>query len=139
MTYTEELMAGNPRHPADHPPADGREARRPVVGARLAGALELRRLRRPQARADASTSSAGIEAAGRYRIPNLRMDSRCVYTNQLPGGFMRSPGQPQMAFAVESQMDIIAEALGIDPVELRRAQRDPRRATCRAAATATAT
>jgi CO/xanthine dehydrogenase Mo-binding subunit len=43
-----------------------------------------------------------------------------VYTNNVPGGYMRTPGTPQMMFAVESQVDMIARELGIDPLEFRR-------------------
>src|SRR5213078_2428735 len=55
-----------------------------------------------------------------YRIPVTRLEARCVYTNSIPGGSMRAPGDPQSMFAGESHVDMIAEALGIDPIELRR-------------------
>jgi xanthine dehydrogenase molybdenum-binding subunit len=42
-----------------------------------------------------------------------------VYTNTIPGGFMRAPGEPQTLFAIESQMDCIARQLGIDPLDFR--------------------
>jgi len=62
---------------------------------------------------------AAIRAIGPYRIPNLRLRSTAVYTNTVPGAAFRSIGGPQGVWATESQMDIIADALGIDPVELR--------------------
>ena len=43
-----------------------------------------------------------------------------MYTNNVPCGYMRGPGEPQAMFAVESQMDCVARAIGMDPVELRR-------------------
>ncbi len=55
-----------------------------------------------------------------YRLPNLKADIYRVYTNQVQGGAFRGFGAPQIYFAIESQMDIIAERLGIDPIELRR-------------------
>ena len=58
--------------------------------------------------------------AGVYRIPNLLIESFCVYTNNIPCGHARSPGEPQMVFAGESHMDMIAAELGIDPAEFRR-------------------
>jgi CO/xanthine dehydrogenase Mo-binding subunit len=58
--------------------------------------------------------------AGVYRIPNLLIESYCVYANNIPCGHARSPGEPQMVFAGESHMDMIAAELGIDPVEFRR-------------------
>jgi len=54
-----------------------------------------------------------------YRIPCVRMDAKVVFTNKVYGGAFRGYGNPQITFAIESQMDEIAEALGIDPLELR--------------------
>ncbi len=54
-----------------------------------------------------------------YRVPAVRMRSRVVYTNKMYGGSVRGFGNPEATFAVESQTDEIAEALGIDPIELR--------------------
>ncbi len=56
---------------------------------------------------------------GPYRYPNLKINSYCVYTNTVSAASFRSIGGPQTAWATESQMDIIAHRLGIDPVELR--------------------
>ena len=63
---------------------------------------------------------SGYTAAGPYKIPNLKIDSYSVYTNKPPAGAFRGFGVSQSAWAVESQMDIIAAALKIDPLELRR-------------------
>ena len=62
---------------------------------------------------------SGYTAAGPYRIPNLKIDSYSVYTNKPPAGAFRGFGVSQSAWAVESQMDIIAAALKMDPLELR--------------------
>ncbi|MGZ8489974.1 MAG: xanthine dehydrogenase family protein molybdopterin-binding subunit, partial [Candidatus Binatia bacterium] len=56
---------------------------------------------------------------GPYRYPNLKINAYCVYTNTVSAASFRSIGGPQTAWATESQMDIIADKLGIDPVELR--------------------
>ena len=56
---------------------------------------------------------------GPYRYPNLKINSYCVYTNTVSAASFRSIGGPQTAWATESQMDIIAQKLAIDPVELR--------------------
>lgn len=56
---------------------------------------------------------------GPYRIPNLRVVSRAVYTNKLRAGSFRAFGNPQATFAGESQIDELALRLGLDPVELR--------------------
>jgi CO/xanthine dehydrogenase Mo-binding subunit len=54
-----------------------------------------------------------------YRIPAIHVETYCAYTNQVPCTQTRTPGSPQVVFAVESQMDIIARELGLDPVEFR--------------------
>jgi CO/xanthine dehydrogenase Mo-binding subunit len=64
-------------------------------------------------------TKTGYRAPGPYRIPGLRIDAKCVYTNNVPAGAYRGYGVPQAAWAYESQMDVIAERLGIDPLELR--------------------
>jgi CO/xanthine dehydrogenase Mo-binding subunit len=65
------------------------------------------------------TTKAAHRAAGPYRIPAVRIDARCVYTNHVPAGAYRGYGTPQVAWACESHMDVIAERLGLDPLELR--------------------
>ncbi len=55
-----------------------------------------------------------------YKVPNVRYEAKCVYTNNTYSQAMRGYGNPQATFAIESSMDMLAEAAGIDPVELRR-------------------
>jgi CO/xanthine dehydrogenase Mo-binding subunit len=64
-------------------------------------------------------SVATLVLAGPYRTPNLHLEGYAVYTNKTNCGSYRAPSGPQANFAVESQMDIIADALDIDPLELR--------------------
>lgn len=64
-------------------------------------------------------SVATLVLAGPYRIPNLLLEGFAVYTNKTNCGSFRAPSGPQSNFAVESQMDVIADALGLDPLELR--------------------
>lgn len=56
---------------------------------------------------------------GAYRIPNLRLRGMDVVVNRPPFGSYRAPSAPQAAFAVESHIDLLAQALAIDPLELR--------------------
>jgi CO/xanthine dehydrogenase Mo-binding subunit len=63
---------------------------------------------------------AAILAAGPYVIPNVKVDTVGVYTNNTPSGAFRSFGAMQGQFATESHLDICAEKLGMDPVALRR-------------------
>jgi nicotinate dehydrogenase large molybdopterin subunit len=60
-----------------------------------------------------------IIGAGPYHIPNVWVDGYVVYTNKQPGSALRGFGVAQATFAAESQMDIIAEDLGLDPFEIR--------------------
>ncbi|HYA27372.1 MAG TPA: xanthine dehydrogenase family protein molybdopterin-binding subunit [Acidobacteriota bacterium] len=62
---------------------------------------------------------SGYTSAGPYRIPNVWIDSYCVYTNKVPAGAFRGFGVPQVIWAYDSQTDLIARALGADPVEFR--------------------
>ncbi len=55
-----------------------------------------------------------------YRVPNVRYEARCVYTNNTYAQAMRGYGNPQATYAIESTIDMLAEAAGIDPVEFRR-------------------
>jgi CO/xanthine dehydrogenase Mo-binding subunit len=56
---------------------------------------------------------------GPYRYPHIKVNSYCIYTNTVSAASFRSVGGPQTAWATESQLDIIAQKLGVDPVELR--------------------
>ncbi len=117
-SYTEELMAGSPRHPSviflkSGVKKDGhlcaREAR-VVYNGGAYGAFK------PHPRAH---MGGGLTQGGAYRIPHTRLESLCVYTNQVPCGYFRASGEVQTVFAVESHMDMIARELGIDPLEFR--------------------
>lgn len=63
--------------------------------------------------------NATLMCTGPYDIPNVKVDSYAVYTNNLPNGAFRGFGGPQGAFSAETQMNKLAEKLGMDPVELR--------------------
>lgn len=117
MTYIEELMAGNPRHPSvvtikTGMKKDGRfwaqEARVVYNGGAYGGF-----------RGSLNLSGSRQAGGGPYRIPNFQIDSYMVYTNNLPCGSYRAPGEPQAVFAIESQIDMIAAEISMDPYELR--------------------
>jgi CO/xanthine dehydrogenase Mo-binding subunit len=63
--------------------------------------------------------NAHLMVTGPYEIPNVHVDSYSITTNNVPGGAFRGFGGPQGAFAGESQVNKLAEALGMDPVEFR--------------------
>ncbi len=62
---------------------------------------------------------AGVHATGPYEIPNVKIDSYAVYTNNPFCGAMRGFGATQTPVANEQQMDILAEKLGMSPIEIR--------------------
>lgn len=114
MNYTEELMAGDPRHPA---------VMRLKLGARRDGALVALE---SDIHFDTGAYSGfkpseidGTFITNAYRIPNYVVRTSNVYTNGVPGGYMKSPGQPQTVFAIESLLDMLARKLDLDPVTLR--------------------
>ena len=117
MSYIEELMAGNPRHPSvvtikTGVKKDGTFVARHSKVIFNGGAYSGFRGR-------AGLAGSRDAAGGQYHIPNFQIDSYMVYTNNVPCGSYRAPGQPQVVFAVESHTDMIAQELGINPYELR--------------------
>ena len=116
MDYIQELMAGDPRHPGTITlktgvKRDGRIWARQAKTVFNSGAYGAFKPRVHLRGADHS--------GGPYRIPHVQIDSYMVYTNNIPCGHMRAPAKPQVAFAVESHMDMIAQELGLDPYEFR--------------------
>ena len=116
MDYIQELMAGNPRHPGvitlkTGLKKDGRIWARQAETVFNSGAYGAFKPRVHLRGADHS--------GGPYRIPNVRIDSFMVYTNNVPCGHMRAPAKPQVTFAVEAHMDLLARELGMDPYEFR--------------------
>ncbi|MEL6307397.1 MAG: xanthine dehydrogenase family protein molybdopterin-binding subunit [Chloroflexota bacterium] len=64
--------------------------------------------------------NAQLTSTGAYEIPNIHVDTYAVYTNNVPCGAFRGFGAVQALFAAEGQVNKLADALGIDPVEIRR-------------------
>jgi CO/xanthine dehydrogenase Mo-binding subunit len=115
-TREEEFTSSTVRHPliADYKTgvtADGRLIARKVRLVLDGGAYA--------SWSETTVGKAAILATGPYRIPHLLVEGCAVYTNKTVAGAMRGFGAPQVCFAYESQMDEIAHALGIDPLEIR--------------------
>ena len=117
MDYSEEFIAGNPRHAA---------VIRVKTGARKNGSLVAHRM---EYLFDSGAYAAfkpqgylvGPKEAGRSIQNSKRLDRReDRHTNKIPCGHMRAPGDPQGFFANESQMDLVARRLGMDPVSFRK-------------------
>jgi CO/xanthine dehydrogenase Mo-binding subunit len=117
MDYTEELTAGNPRHPSIIKIRTGVKKNGTIVAHHIDFRFD--------SGAYASMKPAGYligasTCAGPYKIANCLIEERMVYTNKIPCGHMRAPGDPQGFFANESQLDIVARKLGMDPAEFKR-------------------
>ena len=65
------------------------------------------------------TQKAGYRSLGPYKIPYAKVEAHGVYTNTVPAGAFRGFGALQVTWAYESQMDMIADRLGIDPLDMR--------------------
>jgi CO/xanthine dehydrogenase Mo-binding subunit len=116
MSRAEDFQCATPRHPCHM---------RYKTGVMLDGTLVGREIELVFATGASLgigaiiAQSGALRAPGPYRIPHLKIDSACVYTNTSSCAAYRAPAGPQLAFASESQIDIIARELGIDPVEIR--------------------
>ena len=63
--------------------------------------------------------NAQLTASGPYEVPHIHIDTYAVYTNNIPSGAFRGFGAPQALFAAEGQMNRLAAALNMDPLEIR--------------------
>jgi CO/xanthine dehydrogenase Mo-binding subunit len=118
MSYVDELQASNSRHSAimtlrTAVSADGHFLAHQCEAIIDGGAYAAGKVG-PTLVVPAHNTLSG------YHVPVTRLEAKAVYTNSIPGGSMRAPGDPQSMFAGECHVDMIAEALGIDPIELRR-------------------
>jgi carbon-monoxide dehydrogenase large subunit len=117
VDYTEELTAGNPRHGAVIKVKTGVKKNGILIAQHVefifdSGAYGAYR---PQ-----GFLVGAHDAPGPYRVPNCLVEEKYVYKNKMPCGYMRAPGHLQAMFACESQADLVARHLRMDPVEFRR-------------------
>jgi CO/xanthine dehydrogenase Mo-binding subunit len=117
MDYSEELTAGNPRHASIIKVKTGVKKDGTITAHHMEFLFD--------SGAYGSMKPAGYligasTCAGPYKIDNCLIEERMVYTNKIPCGHMRAPGDPQGFFANESQMDIVARKLGMDPAAFKR-------------------
>lgn len=117
MDYVEEFMAAAPRHPSTIHMKTG------VMrdGTLVAHQAEVIFNSGAYGGFKPGVNLSGASCAGGvYNIPHSHIEAVQVYTNNVPGGHMRAPGEPQTLFAVESHMDGIARQLGMAPLEFLR-------------------
>ncbi|HEV8344220.1 MAG TPA: xanthine dehydrogenase family protein molybdopterin-binding subunit [Candidatus Binatia bacterium] len=117
MEYGEEFLAGNPRHASVVKVKSGVTKEGRILAHRMEFIFD--------SGAYGAFKPIGYlfgahEAAGPYRMENVLIEEKIVYTNKVPCGHMRAPGDPQGVFANESQMDLLARQLRMDPVRFRR-------------------
>ena len=117
MDYREEFLAGNPRHSSIIQCRTGVKRNGLVMAVHIRYVFDSGAYGafRPQ-----GFLVGARDAVGPYRISHVLVEEDYVYTNQVPCGYMRAPGHVQGHFAAESQMDLVAEALGMEPIELRK-------------------
>jgi CO/xanthine dehydrogenase Mo-binding subunit len=116
MDYEEEFAAGNPRHASIVHVKTGVKKDGTLVAAHLDFIFD-------SGAYGAFKPNAFLNGphlcAGPYNIPHVFIEEHMVYTNKIPCGHMRSPGDPQGFFANESQMDLVAKKLAMDPIKFR--------------------
>ena len=119
LDYAEELAATSHRHPAvitlrTGVDGDGRLCALQAKAIFSGGAYAALKAN-PEV-----TVQGPRRVASYYRIPAIQVETLCAYTNQVSCTQTRTPGSPQVTFAMESQIDIIARELGMDPVAFRK-------------------
>ena len=118
MSYAEELTAASPRHPSiitikTGVKSGGKLWAREVTAIFNSGAYAA-------FKNNETINLPGVRhGGGAYFIPHIKIDAFSVYTNCVPSGIMRGPGEAQMVFAVESHTDYVARQLKMDPLEFR--------------------
>jgi len=118
MGYDEELLAANTRHPSEITVRTGFKNDGTLTALEVNAHFDSGAYGAFKAVPNINLHAMELTASC-YRVPVFDVRSSVAYTNTVPSGHMRSPGGPQITFAVESQLNIVAAELGIDPAELR--------------------
>lgn len=119
LNYAEELAAAAHRHPAVITLRTGIDADGKLCALQAKVVFSGGAYAALKANAEV-TVQGPRRVASYYRIPAIQVETLCAYTNQVSCTQTRTPGSPQVVFAMESQIDIIALELGVDPVAFRR-------------------
>src|SRR5258707_5997454 len=118
LDYSEELTAISHRHPAVITLRTGVDSDGKLCALHARAIFSGGGYAALKANAEV-TLQGHRRVASYYRIPAIQVETICAYTNQVPWTQTRTPGSPQTTFAMESQIDIIARELGMNPVEFR--------------------
>ncbi len=120
MSFTEELLAANPRHSAVVTITTGFDESGKIQARHTVSVYNSGAYAAFKPAPDATLPRVMIGGVGAYaEIPVWRVEGHMVYTNTVPCGHMRAPGGAQPIHAMERHLDLCAKAMGIDPLELR--------------------
>ncbi|MEK7783626.1 MAG: xanthine dehydrogenase family protein molybdopterin-binding subunit, partial [Candidatus Binatota bacterium] len=117
MDYDEEFVAGNPRHSSIIKVKTGVKKDGTLVAHHMEFIFDSGAYGAFKPNAFLNGPHA---CAGPYNIPHVLIEEHMVYTNKIPCGHMRAPGDPQGFFANESQLDLVARKLGMEPAAFRK-------------------
>ena len=119
MSYADELQAANPRHASRIRLRSGVDATGRIIGTAAVFEFDGGAYAAGKPMPDLTPPGPlGFMAA--YDVEHMHVVARAWYTNTVPGGHMRGPGEIQTAFAGESHVDMIARELGVNPLTFRR-------------------
>ena len=118
LSLSDDFQVTNPRHPGTLRLRTAVDAEGRILAHQAHVLLDGGAYAAGKPQAGLIPGDAGLLLAG-YRVPAARVEVVTVYTNNEPAGHVRSPGQPQSAFAADSHIDEIAREMGIDPLEIR--------------------
>jgi CO/xanthine dehydrogenase Mo-binding subunit len=119
LDYSEELTAVSHRHPAVIKLRTGVDRNGMLCALHARAIFSGGGYAALKANAEV-TVQGPRRIASYYKVPAIQVETLCAYTNQVPCTQTRTPGSPQTTFAMESQIDIIAHTLGMDPVAFRK-------------------
>ncbi|HEY2596114.1 MAG TPA: molybdopterin-dependent oxidoreductase, partial [Chloroflexota bacterium] len=119
MSYDDELSAGNPRHGATLVVRSGVDREGRLLARWVRGYFASGGYAAFKPSPDSTLPGFRRGAVGPYEIPVFRSEMHMVYTNSVPCGHMRSPGEAQVAYAIEAHTELIARAMGMDGVAFR--------------------
>ena len=118
LNYTDELAASAHRHPSSITLRTGVKQDGALCGLHAKVVFDGGAYAAFKHSLDVAVTGAR-RVASYYRIAAIRIQTYCAYTNHVPCTQARAPGSPQVVFAVESHMDMIAKEMGFDPIQFR--------------------
>jgi CO/xanthine dehydrogenase Mo-binding subunit len=119
MSYSDELLAANPRHSAAITVKSGFDANGRLVARWTRSFYNSGAYAAFKPAPNAGLPGMRGGGLGAYEVPVWRVEGHMVYTNTMPCGHMRAPGEAQPIHSIECHMDLCAQAMSIDPLDLR--------------------